>query len=49
MTKSNLSLNENFESDLNNLNEVKYKINKLSSEIGKLNIRKILLMKQNKT
>ncbi len=41
--KSNLSLNENFESDLNNLNEVKYKINKLSSEIGKLNIRKDLI------
>ena len=41
--KSNLSLNENFESDLNNLNEVKYKINKLSSEIGKLNIRRDLI------
>lgn len=41
--KSNLSLNENFESDLNKLNEVKYKINKISSEIGKLNIRKDLI------
>jgi uncharacterized protein YydD (DUF2326 family) len=41
--KSNLNLNENFESDLDALNKVKYNINKLSSEISKLNIRKDLI------
>lgn len=42
--KANLNLNENFESDLNNLNNIKYKINKIGSEIGKLNIRKDLII-----
>ncbi|MBN1989094.1 MAG: DUF2326 domain-containing protein [Bacteroidales bacterium] len=41
--KTNLNLNENFESDLDALNQVKYKINRLSSEISKLNIRKDLI------
>lgn len=41
--KSNLNLNENFESDLDSLNQVKYDINRLSSEISKLNIRKDLI------
>jgi len=42
--KSNLNINENFETDLDNLNNLKYKINKLSSEISKLNIRKELIL-----
>lgn len=37
--KANFNLNENFESDLEKLNQIKYQINKLSSEISKLNIR----------
>ncbi|MUP37412.1 DUF2326 domain-containing protein [Labilibaculum euxinus] len=41
--KSSLNLNENFETDLNSLNQLKYGINKLSSEISKLNIRKELI------
>lgn len=41
--KSNLNLNENFESDLDALNQIKYNINRLSSEISKLNIRKDLI------
>jgi len=41
--KSNFNLNENFEKDLDKLNEVRYSINKLSSSIGKLNIRKDLI------
>lgn len=41
--KSNLNLNENFEADLDSLNQLKYGINKLSSEISKLNIRKELI------
>ena len=41
--KSSFNLNENFEKDLDKLNEVKYQVNKLSSSIGKLNIRKALI------
>ena len=41
--KSIFNLNENFEKDLNKLNEIRYSINKLSSSIGKLNIRKDLI------
>ena len=41
--KSALNINENFENDLNNLNELRYKINQVSSEIGNLNIRKNLI------
>ena len=42
--KSSFNLNENFEKDLDKLNEVKYQINLLSSRIGKLNIRKDLII-----
>lgn len=42
--KSKLNLNENFESDLNDLNAVKYEINKLSSDISKITIRKELII-----
>jgi uncharacterized protein YydD (DUF2326 family) len=41
--KSSFNLNENFEKDLGKLNRVKYEINKISSVIGKLNIRKKLI------
>ncbi|MEA5140950.1 DUF2326 domain-containing protein [Arcicella rigui] len=41
--KSSFNLNENFESDLDKLNEVKYEINKISSIVSKLNIRKDLI------
>lgn len=43
LKKSSFNLNENFEKDLDKLNEVKYEINNLSSIIGKLNIRKDLI------
>lgn len=42
--KSKLNLNENFESDLEQLNQVKYKINALSGEINKLNLRRDLIL-----
>lgn len=42
-TKSSFNLNENLETDLDKLNKVKYEINKTSSSIGKLNIRKGLI------
>lgn len=41
--KGSFNLNENLESDLDKLNKVKYEINKTSSIIGKLNIRKDLI------
>lgn len=41
--KNSFNLNENFEKDLDKLNQVKYKLNKISSIIGKLNIRKDLI------
>lgn len=41
--KSSFNLNENFEKDLDKLNKVKYDINKISSVIGKLKIRKELI------
>lgn len=41
--KTNLNLNENFEADLDALNDLKYEINKLSSEVSKLNIRKSII------
>lgn len=41
--KASFNLNENFEADLDKLNNLKYEINKLSSIIGKLNIRKELI------
>ncbi|MDH4317048.1 MAG: DUF2326 domain-containing protein [Desulfobulbaceae bacterium] len=42
--KSNFNLNENFESNLDKLNQIKYQINIKSSEIGRLNIRRELIM-----
>lgn len=41
--KSNLNLNENFEADLDRLNQIKYQINSISAEIGRLNIRRDLI------
>ncbi|MBU1241114.1 DUF2326 domain-containing protein [Myxococcota bacterium] len=41
--KSNFNLNENFESDLDTLNNIRYQINMASSEIGKLTIRHELI------
>lgn len=41
--KSNLNINEDFEKDLNSLNDLKYIINKSSSKISKLNLRKELI------
>lgn len=41
--KSSFNLNENFEKDLDELNLVKYEVNKLSSTVGKLNIRRDLI------
>jgi uncharacterized protein YydD (DUF2326 family) len=41
--KSSFNLNENFEKDLDKLNEIRYSINKLSSSLSKLNIRKDLI------
>ena len=37
--KSTFNLNENFEADLDKLNHLKYEINRISSNIGRLNIR----------
>ncbi len=42
--KSKLNLNENFEADLDALNQLKYLINKQSSEISKLNIRRDIIL-----
>ena len=42
--KSLLNINENFEEDLNKLNEIKYKINRLSSLISKLEIRRDMIV-----
>ncbi|MEB0261777.1 DUF2326 domain-containing protein [Mucilaginibacter sp. 10I4] len=42
--KSNLNLNENFETDLQNLNQLKYEINRNSLAISKLNIRRNLII-----
>lgn len=42
--KSALNINENFEEDLNSLNQTKYQINKSSSIISRLNIRKDIII-----
>ena len=42
--KSLLNINENFEEDLNRLNEIKYKINRLTSLITKLEIRRDMIV-----
>lgn len=41
--KDNFNLNENYEDDIRKLNEIKLKLNKLLTEIGKLIIRKELI------
>jgi uncharacterized protein YydD (DUF2326 family) len=41
--KGSFNLNENFEKDLDKLNQVKYEINKISSALGKLHIRKDII------
>ena len=42
--KSSLNLNPNFEADLDKLNQIKYRINLTSSEIGRLELRKELIL-----
>lgn len=42
--KASFNLNKNFEADLNKLNTLKYEINKLSSAIGRLNLRRGLVI-----
>lgn len=42
--KSIFNLNENFESDLDKLNQIKYEINFLSADINKLNLRRELIL-----
>ncbi len=42
--KSSFNLNPNFESDLDKLNQIKYRINLTSSEIGRLELRKNLIL-----
>lgn len=42
--KSGLNINEDFESDINSLNEVKYFVNSISSEIASLNLRKNIIL-----
>ena len=42
--KTLLNINENFEEDLNRLNEIKYKINRISSLITKLEIRRDMIV-----
>lgn len=42
--KSNLNINDNFQADLDRLNNFRYNINRLSSEISRLNIRKEIIV-----
>lgn len=42
--KATLNLNENFEADLDKLNDVKYQINRASSELSKSNIRRDIIL-----
>jgi len=41
--KKSFNINENFEKDLDELNKIKYRINKIGSEVVKLGIRKDLI------
>lgn len=41
--KDRFNLNENFESDLEQLNRIKYQINNASSKISKMNVRKSII------
>lgn len=42
--KSNFNLNENFEADLDKFNQIKYVLNKTSSELTNLNIKRNLIL-----
>lgn len=42
--RNSLNLNPNFEADLDKLNRVKYQVNILSSEIGRLELRRSLIL-----
>ncbi|MFH0736164.1 MAG: DUF2326 domain-containing protein [bacterium] len=44
LKKENFNINENFENDLDKLNNIKYSINKTSSELSSLNIKKDLIV-----
>jgi uncharacterized protein YydD (DUF2326 family) len=46
--KASLNLNPDFESDLEKLNNVKYEINITSSDIGRLNLRRDLILEARK-
>jgi len=46
--KANFNLNENFEADLNKLNSLKYSINKTSSELSSLNIKRDIIVEAEK-
>ncbi|MCI5165138.1 MAG: DUF2326 domain-containing protein [Candidatus Electrothrix sp. GM3_4] len=46
--KASLNLNPNFESDLEKLNKIKYQINLASSEIGRIELRKDLILEAQK-
>ena len=46
--KSSLNLNPNFESDLDKLNQIKYRVNLTSSEINRLELRKGLILEARK-
>ena len=41
--KKNFNLNQDFEKDLNRLNQIKYEINKLSTKLSKLEARKTII------
>lgn len=43
ISKNNFNLNENYSSDIDNLNKVKYNLNKVSSEFSQLQVRKELI------
>jgi uncharacterized protein YydD (DUF2326 family) len=42
--KKNFNTNEDYEADLNSLSEIKGRINKLSTQIGRLNIRRDIIL-----
>lgn len=46
--KTSFNINEHFETDLNELNKLKYQINMISSEISKLHIRRDLIYETEK-
>ena len=46
--KSHFNLNENFEADLDRLNQVRYRINTASTKIGQLNLRHELISESKK-